>query len=279
MVRRRLTLMRINRSTALPLLARANRDFTSDIIDALDPQRTTTRYSRTWRLSRPQLVHDQQFLWGKLGFQGAQSESDIEYDEEREDFITVPGTRGRGRFAYFVLDVQDRYLGFEEVPPDIRRNSFSGALKSILASTDRAYVFDVDFVADTGNFSEWIARTERISRFYVALREPNPDWKDRPQAERELMEESHASTLSIEAKSSQDGPGLEIEESDLAAFSYHAGDGYGNIRSTGQTQDGRRTFFDSERKNRNTAIDVGTDDTEESLIAKMYSALKSIVPQ
>ena len=127
MAPRRLTLMRINRNADLPLLELEQRSFELDILQALNPRLTATRYGRTWRLSRPQSSEEEPFIWGKLGFEGAErTDSEVIYDEASQDFITSSTRRGSGSFSYFVVDTETQYLIFEEKPPEndvIRRCS------------------------------------------------------------------------------------------------------------------------------------------------------------
>ena len=272
MPRRRLTLMRINRSADLPIFAVADRPFDQDISTALDPQVTVERYGRSWRLSRPHMIDDQPFLWGKLGYQGAPSGSDVEYDEASEDFVTVSG-RQHGRFSYYVLDLEDRYLLFEERPPDIKRQSFSGALQAILHESESPYIFDVDPVVDPEDFLAWLSRTDRVTRFRATVRQPNPNWDNRPQAIRELIEESNAKRVAIEATAGTEGSGLEIMESDLGAFVEHTSGGNGSISSAGETADGRTTLYNSDRKGRSTTTDVDSAESEESFVRRLIAAL------
>jgi hypothetical protein len=124
MPNRRVTLMRISRQVGAD--EEVARNFAQDIVAALDPGVSTTRYSRTWRLSQPQLTENNDVLWGKIGFVRQRDESAVRYDEDQHDFVTIPGTLGHGSFCYYALDLRTRHLLFEERRPDIRRNSFAG---------------------------------------------------------------------------------------------------------------------------------------------------------
>ena len=278
MARRRLWLMRINRSADLPLLARGDRPFQADITEALDPQQVVTRYERAWRLSRPQQLGDEPVLHGKLGFQSAQSSTDeVEYDEEAEDFIAVPNSRGRGQFSYYVLDLEDRYMIFEE-RRDIKRTSFAGALRVILERTPNPQaVFEAEFVADMGEFDDWLANTDRVTRFFVSIRQPNPNWDDRDNMIRDIMEQSNAARMNLEAKPPPDGPGLQIPGSGLDAFIDHAKQTYGVVRASGEVQQNRK-FFDSRRKFASTDIDTNDSEPEGTYLRRLLDMLKSIAP-
>ena len=254
------------------MFAVANRPFDQDISTALDPQITVERYGRSWRLSRPQTIEGQPFLWGKLGYQGASSGSDVEYDEESEDFVTVAG-RQHGQFSYCALDLEERYLLFEERPPDIKRQSFSGALQAILHESASPYIFDVDPVIDPEDFLAWLSRTDRVTRFRATVRQPNPNWDDRPEAIRVLIEETNAKRVAVEATAGSGGPGLEIMASDLGAFVEHTSGGNGSISSAGETADGRATLFNSDRKVRGTTMDVDNNESEDSFVQRLIAAL------
>ena len=279
MPRRRVTLMRLNRSADLPLFSVSGRPFEPDVLSALDPQRVAVRYNRTWRLSRPQRIEGTEFVSGKLGFESAAQDSQVEYDDDLEDFVSRSEVRGHGQFSHFIVDLEDRYLLFEERPPHIRRGSFKGALQSILRQVDSPEIlFDVDFVPDTDEFESWLERTERVSRFFVSLRQPNPNYDDREIEIRELLEDSNTSRLNLEARPADDGPGLEIRESGLAAFANHAIQGYGTIRGTGETS-GARTFFDSGRKVITRRLDTLLGESEQTYLSKMLDMFRSLLPR
>lgn len=74
-----------NRTLNFARIARApgkqslfQRDFALDLLTALAPERTVTRYGRTWRLSRP--VRADGFIQGKLGFTRPGQEQATIYD-------------------------------------------------------------------------------------------------------------------------------------------------------------------------------------------------------
>ena len=279
MAQRRLTLMKVNRNADLPLLEFERRSFEQDVLQALDPLNSVTRYRRTWRLSRPRSSPDHPFISAKLGFEGAaRTDSDVVYDEDLEDFIASPTTRGSAQFSHFIIDTEHQYLLFEEKPPDIRTTSFVGALRTILQQDATAHRFDLDPVPDLDDFNSWLRRTTRVTKFRVTVRPPNPHWLDRPRAIRDFVEESNAAHVTIDATASEDGPGLEIPNSDLGAFSEHAGLGYGTISGTGETAEGR-TRYHSNRSTRGAVIDADPDESEPSFLRTLFETLRSLIPQ
>ena len=184
-------------------------DFRSSIAVALDPELSVTRYNRTWRLSRPHQVGTGG-LWGKLGFLRNRGESAVEYNESTHDFITIPGTAGHGSFAYYVVDLESQYLLFEERSPDIKRNSFAGASRSLLVQTADAENLSAEFVPDVESFDDWISNTDRVTRFFTSMRQANPNWTGRPRAVRDLMEETRSARISVEARAARDGESLRV---------------------------------------------------------------------
>lgn len=271
MPRRRVVLMRISRE---PGTETVSQSFERDVVNALSPVIATTRYNRTWLLSRVSISDDGRYMWGKLGFQRESSETAFTYDPATQDFITVEGSGGHGTFSYYVIDLDSRYLAFEERPPDIKANSFAGAMRSLLKETHDAYFLDAEFVFDADELDRWISETDTVTRFFVSLREPNPGWDGRPENVRTLMEESHADRLTLEARSTT-GESIDINDSDLRPFADLAGEGYGTVRGSGQRA-GRPTYFDSERNVRTTDIQVERDEPESSIIEKVMIALRNM---
>jgi hypothetical protein len=271
--------MRINRSSELPLLALEDRPFERDILDALDPQQVITRYDRTWRLSRPQQLDDEPAIFGKLGFQSGQPNDDeVQYDEEAEDFIAIPRSRGRGQFSYYVLDLEERYLVFEE-RRDIRRTSFAGALRGILERSEGPNAaFEAEFVADMGELDDWLSNTDRVTRFFVSVRQPNPGWDERDaRLVRQIMEEANAGRLNLEVTPHGDGPGLQVQGTGLVPFIDYAQQAYGVVRATGEVQQ-NRTFFDSGRRIAGADIDTSDREPVDTYLRRLWDRLKSISP-
>ncbi len=278
MARRRLWLMRINRSADLPLLTQRDRPFEPDIMEALDPQQVVARYGRNWRLARPQRLGDEPVLFGKLGFESIRTdEPAVRYDEEAEDFITIPGSRGHGQFSYLVLDLDTRYLIFEE-RRDVRRTAFATALRMILRQAPNPEVaFDAEFVADMEEFSNWLTRTDRVTRFFVSVRQPNPDWDEHGDAiVRRLLEDSNAAQVNLEAKPPQDGPGLQITGTGLQDFVDYTRETFGVVRATGVVDRNRR-FFDSGRNVASTDIETVENETEETYLRRLLRSLRSLL--
>lgn len=272
MPERRLTLLKVNRQEDAPQ-SLFERNFRHDIQAALNPEYSVTRYNRVWRLSAPQVV-DGRWLWAKLGFQTSPDES-VEYDEALHDFVSVPGSRGRGNYSLFVLDLETQFLLFEERPPDIKRNSFRGALNGILRLTDMEFRFTADFVGDEERFERWLAQVDAVTRFYVALRRPNPDWDPRFEEVEKVMESSHAARLTVEARPPEE-ESLQIKDTPLEAFAEYAGQGYGHVRASGKSGNKKR-FFDSERNLRGATVEVAKDEEPRSVVQRIISTMLDII--
>jgi hypothetical protein len=135
---------------------------------------------------------------------------------------------------------------------------------------------DAEFVTDEEEFERWLSETTRVDRFFVSVRPPNPTYDPRSDAVEKLVEESNADRISVEAVADKDGPSLDINGSDLAAFAFHAASGYGEMRGSGE-RDGQPTEFDSKSSIRSTAIEYATTDTEQTIFQKLRDALRSLI--
>ena len=272
---RRLALMRINRSTDSPLFSPVEQPFNEAITSALNPSISVTRYTRNWRLSRPQVIDDQAstFLWGKLGYQGSLP-GNIEYDEIREDFVEVPGQQVGGQFSYFVVDLDGRYLLFEE-RSEIKLQSFRGALQKILQRSEEFPRFDVDPVIDPTDFITWLEQQDLVTKFRATVRQPNPNWTGRPQGMRAFFEATGADKATIEV-TSDSSSGLKPLEPGLREFIEHVSEGNGTLSGNGQI-DGRASSFDFARNVRSTKLNTEANEPEESFVRRLIAVLRGIV--
>ncbi len=247
------------------------RGFQDDLERALSPEYRVTRYGRTWRFARPKLI-DHFYLMGKLGFERLATEAIIRYDDDLEDFVSDIRPSEQGSVSHFAIDLNSQILVFEERPPDIRRQSFLGALRALLRESDSR--FEVETLADVTNFHEWIETVERVVRFSAALRRPNPEWRPRTQAIRDLIEPTGADRVDITATVDDPEAGkLTVEDSVLGQAVEHASEGYGQIRAVG-IERGRRRFFSSVVNVQTSQVSESPEDNSETIFDKLIRALR-----
>lgn len=176
--------------------------FLLDITAAIDPHLHVTRYSKTWRLSRPATLEDR-FVLGKLGFVRTAPAAETTYDEEREDFVTTLGVANEGSFSMFVIDATREILAFEERPPDIKQQAFLGAFRRLLE--EARFDASVELLTDPRDFAEWVATVERVVRVRAVVHDPNPGWNEDAGALREIVEQAAAERAEVVAVAPEGG--------------------------------------------------------------------------
>ena len=250
--------------------------FRENVLQALDPDIVVDRYNRAWRLSQPQILEDR-WLWGRLGFALQRAHAAVVYNEETHDFELIPGEERRGTISHYVLDLESQYMLFEEVRPEIRRQSFVGAMESILGRTKAEVRLTVEEVYDGEAFSEWVKRVDRITRFRATFRRPNPDWDPRFEELRKVVEDTNADTVSLEAsKSSSEDQGLVIHGTILEEVAEHAAEGYGDAKATGKIDD-KFKYFDSRRNPKSIRVPSPQNGTISAKIELLKQTLKGLI--
>lgn len=263
--RRQLWLAKINRRDYTLL----DHDFQTDVLAALSPDASVTRHGREWRLSKPK--YRSGLISGKLGFARPQRLEGLRYDEEAKDFVVETSAAEQGNFAFYVIDVKSQVLAFETRLPDIKRQSFLGAFKKILATGD--YRFEVDLLSDERDFERWLSEVDVVTNFRIAIRPPNPSSSQRAEEVRKLIEETNADSVILEAKASEDD-GLEVKDSLLGAAAEHAARGNGTFKLTALKGTARR-FYNSAHKLVTAQVTIRRDDDEASIVRKLADALRT----
>jgi hypothetical protein len=160
-----------------------DRDFRTDILAAINPQNRTTRYGRTWRFSRP-VEMDADHIAAKLGFTHEGDQERIEYDEEAEDFVVTAARESETLYSHFVIDTSSEVMAFE-VGGAIERQSFIGALKSLLHDAD--FQSAVELLTDPAGLRQWAETVDRVVAIRALVHNPNPGWAADAGAVRELV--------------------------------------------------------------------------------------------
>lgn len=218
---RRVTFATIRRSGQVSLLEGT---LIEDIKRAIHPTNKVQRYRRVWRVSKMVRIADSDFFGGKLGFSSVRSEEQVTYDEKRGDFISHVSQSEQCVFSHFVVhsgnSAEEAWLLFEERPPDIKRQSFIGAMQSMFDNSDTSLKVSVDRIPV--KFGEWLKRVERVTEFTGQAHVPNPGYKRRAEKLEAILEETRAESVKLTAKAPPSGPGLDVENSVLDAFVGHA---------------------------------------------------------
>jgi hypothetical protein len=215
-------------------------------------------------LSQP--IKRDRYLSGKLGFaRGARAE-EVHYDEVAHDWVEEEAPSRQGNFSHYVIDIPSQVVAFEEKGDDLSRQSFLNALGNFLAPVG----YEVVLMSDTSSFDAWLAEVDRVTRFFVSLKRPNPGWSKRAEQVRDVAEEISADRLSVEATSESD---LNVRNTFLDGAAETAARGNGHFRATGFAGT-RRRFYDSSRRFLGAVIDLSDADTSESTMNKIQEALR-----
>ena len=242
-----------------------DRPFEEEIVDALSPDNTVTRYSRTWRLSAPST--SERSLVGKLGFVRRSAGASVTYDERLHDFVVSEAPTIQGNFAYYVLDLPTRILGFEERPPDIYRQSFLGALEGLLHS--QGFKWDVDPLTDEASFEAWLRDVDVVTRFHATVNRPNPTPRRHAAEIRDLILEPKSDRFTVDATVDSDSSeGLQVDGTILGALADHAADGNGRFKMSAR-KCGSWRFFDSLRRLRSGRMTLQDTDGEPELVTQL----------
>ena len=230
--------------------ALSQRNFTDELMTALDPNRTVTRYRKNWRFSQPKIMN-QKYLVGKLGFISSVQESITDYDENQKDFTQQSIDIRQATFSQWAVDLSTQMIAFETKPPKIRFQSFIGAYKGILNQHPETG-FTVEQILESAKFFDWVGKLDRITRFTASIRAPNPDFASRPRIIRELLEDTNAVSAKVELKSEQS---LNTEKTIVQDLVDYGEDGYSRIVAYGE-QNGHKQTFDSKREIATERIDT-----------------------
>lgn len=245
-------------------------EFANDLEKALNPQTPVERYGRMWHVSRTQIIENR-FLAGKLGFVQSKPAEEGVFDEQVEDFIVNVRPSDQVRFSHFAIDLDNRVLVFEEKPPEIKRTSFVGALGKLLKSSEAR--FDVALLVNELGFYEWVKTVERVFLFKGTFRTPNPSWRPRTDAVRDMITSTNADEMEMKAKVTGVEKSLNVESPFLDGIVVHADAGYGKVEARG-IEDGVESIFQSGEPVVTGEITETAEDTSESIRSKLIKLLK-----
>ncbi|MDP3064796.1 MAG: hypothetical protein Q8O40_16590 [Chloroflexota bacterium] len=234
--------------------------FRGIISRAIDPDVTTSRYNRTWRVSQPK-TRDDDFLVGKLGFTAMASEKRTYYDIDLKDFVEQAQEARQGHYTGWAIDLSSQMMAFETRLPDIRPQSFVGALRGLLDERPE-YALTAEYVRESAKFFEWVKPLDRITKFTAKLRAPNPDFASRPQIVRMVLERTNADHATVEVTTDRDGKDSLSTGDTIKDLVDYGEEGYSDIIAWG-LKDGESKVFDSRRKVATERVDIrGTPDID-----------------
>lgn len=241
------------------------RSFDIDIQEVISPDRTITRYGRTWRFSKPKIHNG--YLVGKLGFMLLGIEIKAVYDEEILDFIEQTVDAELSNFVFWAIDLSKQVLAFETKPPDIKYQSFKGAFEGFLAERPDIGLTVEDFV-QTSRFVAWVESVERVINFKAGLRTPNPDFSKHGKIIQAILGDTNADRATLELtklKESTDSLDTEKTINDIVKYGE---DGYSSIVARGKKGE-QQKVFDSRKSTPSERMDISkgiTDDDKWKLI-------------
>lgn len=144
------------------------------------PGTTHTRYSREWRLSRPEQEEEGARWFGRIGFVKPGELTTLAWDADQMDF--VEGVAPGGVVVPFVVDLDSAVIAYQLRAGLVRGQTFTGALESLL-NVEGTHKWRVSPLVFRRSYEAWKDSVERVTSFSFRLELPNPDWVDRPLVE------------------------------------------------------------------------------------------------
>jgi hypothetical protein len=246
----------------------AHERFEEALRRALNPAVAVSYYGREWRLSEPRSGDG--IVAAELGFRRRRRQEEVDYDDARHEWVSSEAPARQGNFVHFVVDVESQYMAFEDRGEDLSRNAFLAALSRFLMRSG----LEVQLVSDVRQFEAWLAEVDRVTRFRVTLRHPNPGYSRRARQVRELAGETGAERLTIEATSDD---GLEVRDTILEGAADTAARGNGEFKASGFVGRARK-FFDSKTRYLSGVLEMGENDSSNVIAAKLRSLLDELAP-
>lgn len=245
--------------------------FDQNIREVLNPDTTVSRYGRTWRLSQP-IVFEDNFFVGKLGFISSGVEKRTDYDEEKKDFIEQPVDSRQVNFSRWAIDLSTHLIAFETKPPDIKYQSFIGAMKGILDKRPDIGL-TIESIIESEKFYQWVEEIEIVTKFSANLRAPNPNYEGRPKFIQKLLEDTNADFAKVEV--SKEKGSLETLDTDktIREVVIYGEEGYATIVAHG-LKDGDQKLYDSRRKVHIERIDIPVSATADKIWHYIIEALR-----
>ncbi len=243
------------------------RSFDIDIQDVISPDESVLRYGRTWRFSRPKTHNG--CLVGKLGFTSSGTERRADYDEQIKDFIEHTVDAKQSTFVFWAIDLSKQVLAFETKPPDIKYQSFKGALEGFLEKRSDIGL-TVEDIVETSKFVAWVKNVERVISFTANLRTPNPDFSKHPKFIQEILGDTNADRARLELLKLSDSTDSLNTEKTIKDVVKYGEEGYSSIVARGEKGE-QLKVYDSRKRvplERMSIPQEISDDSKWNLIIK-----------
>lgn len=191
----------------LGLLAVEQPLFEAAFRESWRPGAQVVRYGRQWRVSAPHDVENAtSVLTGRIGYVREDEIATLEFDEEAMDFRR--GAAPSGAVIPFAVDVEQRRVGFQLVPGQVRTASFTGALESVL-NLSATYRWRVRPLVRKVSFEVWRRSVDRVTEFNFRLERPNPHYADDDKVE-EIIEDFNAEVVRVSGKGEDVDEGADL---------------------------------------------------------------------
>lgn len=201
----------------------------------------TTRYGRTWHLSRPRTDQANRVWAGRIGFVREEDVSTVIWDDDAQDFVRhgVPG----GVIVPFAVALDSSVAAFQLRSGVVRPKTFTGALQSLLNAASRTYGWEVRPLVTRATFEQWRAQVAQITEFSFRLERPNPNYHDNERVE-DLIEDLRLQVASLRGRA-RDGEAINVESDTFRQFLDHVRRDHGRGVVRGELQDREETEWRS----------------------------------
>lgn len=201
----------------------------------------TTRYGRTWHLSRPQADPARGVWSGRIGFVREDDVSTVLWDDDLQDFVRqgVPG----GVIVPFAVAVDTSATAFQLRSGIVRPTTFTGALQSLLNESSRTYGWEVRPLVSHLSFEQWQAQVAQVTEFNFRLERPNPHYHDNDRVEG-LIEDLRLQVASLRGRA-RNGEAVNVESETFRQLLDHVRRDYGRGVVRGELPDHEETEWRS----------------------------------
>jgi hypothetical protein len=211
------------------------------LLASWQPGASTTRYRRTWVLSR--LRTQKGAVWtGRIGFVQEGEIITVVWNPIDQDFSHEAAASGV--VVPFAINVSTGLIAFQLISGVVRPTTFTMALQSIL-NLNPTYRWNIEPLAFQRSFEEWRERVPVVSEFSFRLEVPNPRYVNEPEVER-LLEQLRLQVATLVGKA-RDGESINLDADLFKQSLDHVRRKYGRGVIRGRDDAGIETEWDSSR--------------------------------
>ncbi len=241
------------------------------INESLNPESYLIYRGRQWRLSRPILSRDGEFIAGRLGFQTVDLRHEMAYNEDTFDFEKREAPPARGTLIHYIVHYPSGRIAVE-TNKDISQKAARAVLEKFFNKPYSPRKYRVEFIPDM-TFDEWVSEVREIKTLQVRIDRPNPNWSALPGIGRRIIRPSNAQHLDVVLRATATQPlNLDNEEiEDLTAYSISHGQGV-----SAESTRGRRYNTKTNAKNRRMPVDE--DDIPRRRFMRLLDLFQATLP-